>query len=129
MYFSGYPGPDMLRDFQKDCICLCSEIETVGRVVERLCSGWSFQISRIADKGEQKGAKTDFKSGKADHLREGGGAAKKTDLGLVQAVEVCVRLRNTEKYKSLKINLHATFLPRRFSTLKGIAYILISAIS
>ena len=86
----------MLRDFQKDCICLCSEIETVGRVVERLCSGWSFQISRIADKGEQKGAKTDFKSGKADHLREGGGTAKKTDLGLVQAVEVCVRLRNTK---------------------------------
>ena len=47
-----------------------------------------------ADEGEQEGAKTDIKSGEAGHLWEGGGAAKKTDLRLVQTVEVCFRLKN-----------------------------------
>ena len=87
-------GPDMLRDFQKDSICLCEKIETAGRVVERLGASRPLKISGNADEGGQEGAKTDFQSGQAGHLWEGGGAAKKTDLRLVQAVEVCFRLRN-----------------------------------
>ena len=70
-------------------------------MVERLGTGRSLKISGIADEGGQEGAKTDIKSGQADHLWEGGGAAKKTDLRLVQAVEVCFRLR--QKLRNTKV--------------------------
>ena len=53
---------------------------------------------------EEGGAKTDFKPGQADPVWQprGAGETEKTDIRLVQTVEVCFRLKVLRKYKSLK---------------------------